>query len=138
MTSIEHSKKLALWLPGWYEMDQPLRLKQRTKMWFYRIPPSDFPNVEDFDFVFFNQLSAPDNCQVREATIGSIEHHQLGPLRQIDTQGLDYLFLTTPGETIVVNAEENPGSAKQASLDIKDWSLRVTLEEVSEPLTDLD
>jgi len=138
MTSIEHSNKLALWLPGWYELDQPLNRKQRTRMWFYQVPPSDIPNVEAFDFVFFNQLSNPDNCQVREATIGSIEHEQLGTLRQVDTQGLDYLFFTDAGETLVVNAEEKPGDAQQANLNITNWCLKVTLEDVSGPLTELD
>lgn len=136
MTPIEPSKKLALWLPGWYEMDQPLRVTQRVNLWFYRIPPADIPNVEDFDFIFFNQLSAPDNCQVREATVVSIEHHQLGPMREVETQGLDYVFFTTSGETIVVNAEENPGSTQPPTLNINDWSLRVILEDVSDPVTD--
>ncbi len=134
MNSTEPTRYNALWIPGWYEMDQPLQLHQTSTLWFYQNPPSDLPNVEDYDFVFFNQLSAATNCQVRKAVIKSITHPALGSIRQIDTQGLDYVFFTTVGDAVVVNAEESPGCVKNGAWDIQDWSMTVTLAEVSEPL----
>ena len=134
MNSTETTLYNALWMPGWYEMDQPLQLHQRSTLWFFQNPPSDLPDVEQYDFVFFNQLSAATNCQVRKALIKSITHPELGPIQQIDTQGLDYVIFTASGDAIVVNAEESPGSAKNAATDIQNWSMAVSLADVSEPL----
>jgi hypothetical protein len=136
MTTTQQSTKRALWVPGWYELDQPLTTGESGRLWFYQNPPLDVPNVESYDFVFFNQLSAAANCQVRTATIVSIEHPVLGPVRQIETSGLDYVFHPVEGVPIVVNAEEDPGQIYELPLEIKDWSVTVVLTDVSDPLVD--
>ena len=136
MTITEQSTRRALWVPGWYELDQPLVLGSHERLWFYQDPPNDLPNVESYDFVFFNQLSAAASCQVRFASIVSIEHPALGPLRQVETDGLDYIFHPVDGPAIVVNAEENPGLVSNGSSPIRDWSVSVTLSGVSEPVVD--
>ncbi len=136
MTTTEQTTKSALWVPGWYELDQPLSVGSHDRFWFYQNPPVDLLQAESFDFVFFNQTNSAANCQVRNATIRSIEHPTLGKIQKIDTDGLDYVFYPESGEEIIVNAEERPGVAYYESSQITDWSVSVTLENVSEPVSD--
>lgn len=135
MKATEHSTRTALWVPGWYELDQPLCVGENGRLWFYQKPPRDLPDVESYDFVFFNQLSASANCQVRTAEVLSIEHPVLGNLARIDTDGLDYVFHPVDGVPIVVNAEEDPGCSNE-NAEILDWSVSVRLGDVSEPVVD--
>lgn len=136
MTTTQPKTKTAIWIPGWYELDQPLTLGSTGRLWFYQQPPNDLPEVESYDFVFFNQLSAAANCQVRNAHIDSIEHSVIGPLKHINTNGLDYIFEPVEGEPITVNAEENPGQVLGDPVEFTDWSVVVTLSDVSEPIAD--
>ncbi len=127
----------ALWTPGWYEMDQSLAVGQRRRFWFFQSKPPigiHGNHAIEFDLVFFNQLDSSANCQVRFARIVEIKHKQLGLLSGIDTDGMDYIFVPIVGNEIVVNAEEDPGSTYDCSLEIDDWSVVVTLSEVSEPI----
>lgn len=137
MATTDQKTWTALWTPGWYELDQPLAVGQSDRFWFYRQAPADLPDVESYELVFFNQLSAVANCQVRTAQVESIEHPDLGSLARIDTDGLDYVFITAGGDRIVVNAEENPGTIFENPLSlpsIDDWSVSVVLGAISEPL----
>ncbi|MGI9518547.1 MAG: hypothetical protein ACR2NP_15940 [Pirellulaceae bacterium] len=136
MTTTEQRTRKALWVPGWYELDQPLYTGGYERFWFYQNPPADLPDVEDYDYVFFNQLSCAANCQVRNATIMSIEHPVLGSLRQIETDGLDYIFHPKSGEPLTVNAEEEPGKVFGEGPEIGDWSVTVMLTGVSDPVVD--
>lgn len=127
----------ALWTPGWYELDQSLVVGQKQRFWFFQTPPS-LDNDEPIDFVFFNQMASAANSQVRYARVLDIEHVDLGPLQRIDTDGLDYIFYPIDGNEVVVNAEEEPGSVyDDKELNISDWSVLVTLADVSEPVVDL-
>ena len=128
----------ALWTPGWYELDQTLVLGERQKYWFYQSPPASClessPNV---DLVFFNQLDSSQNCNVRYAKIVEMTHPQMGKLLKVDTDGLDYIFFPFDGEEVVVNAEEEPGVAYDRCVSDGDWSVIVTMTDVSEPVVDL-
>ena len=131
------AKQTALWVPGWYELDQTLALDERQKLWFFQSPPEEiFNGGTTPDFVFFNQLDSTTNCQVRFAKVVEMVHPQLGPLARIDTDGCDYLFFPVDGEEIVVNAEEDPGKTYDEKLKVEHWTVNVTLEEVSEPIVD--
>ena len=117
-----------------------MTLDSDGSLWFYQQPPTDLPktlpNGEAYDFVFFNQLSSAVNCQVRTAKVVSIEHAHIGPLKQINTNGLDYIFHPVEGEPITVNAEENPGQVLGDPVEFDDWSVVVGLANVSDPITD--
>lgn len=127
----------ALWTPGWYELDQSLVVGQNQRFWFFQTAPS-LNSDEPIDFVFFNQMASTANAQVRYARVLDIEHPDLGPLQRIDTDGLDYIFYPTEGPEVVVNAEEEPGSVyDNDDIEIADWSVLVTLADVSEPVADL-
>lgn len=125
----------ALWSPAWYELDQTLVLGERQKYWFFEAVPAGLEGSQnEIDLVFFNQPDPTENCSVRYAKIVEMSHPTLGQLLKIDADGLDYIFFPVDGEEIVVNAEEHPGVASDANLEIKTWSVRVQLEDVSEPV----
>lgn len=129
------SNQTALWTPGWYELDQTLVLGQRQKFWFFQTPPDECKAMaEEVDLVFYNQLDSTKNCNVRYAKIVEMHHPQLGQLLRVDTDGMDYIFFPVEGEEIVINAEEEPGSAYDNNVDVDDWSVYVKLAEVSEPV----
>jgi hypothetical protein len=134
----------AIWTPGWYELDQSLVLGELQKYWFFNFPPQCEASLGESnqfpcDLLFFNQLDSSENCCVRYARIQQMVHPQLGPLMKIDTDGLDYIFYPVEGEEVVVNAEENPGEIvnPQWEMTIEDWSVLVTLSEVSEPVGEI-
>lgn len=132
------SNQTALWTPGWYELDQSLVVGERQKFWFFQTPPDECKTLgENVDLVFYNQLDSTRNCTVRYAKVVEMHHPQLGQLLRVDTDGLDYIFFTTEGEEIVVNAEEEPGTTYQGNFDVDDWSVFVTLAEVSEPVAEV-
>lgn len=134
---MEHTEQMtqtALWMPGWYELDQPIIVGETSRFWFFQNPPSDYPDVESFDFVFFNQLSSASNCQVREARIVGISHPQLGEIQRIDTDGLDYIFCKADGSELIVNAEEDPGTVYDVPVEVENWAINVCLTDVSDPL----
>ena len=128
----------AIWTPGWYELDQTLTLGERQKFWFFHDPPQAM--IKDKlrpEFVFFNQMSSFANCEVRYARIEEMSHPKLGRLQRIDTDGLDYIFVPVIGPEVAVNAEEDPGYTYDSQLDIEDWTVFVSLSEVSEPVSEV-
>lgn len=132
------TEKYALWTPGWYELDQTLVIGERQKFWFFHEPPAECnPFTQAVDLVFFNELDSTKNCEVRYAKVLEIKHPQLGSLLRVDTDGLDYIFFPVEGEEVVVNAEENPGSTYESNVLIEDWSILVSLSEVSEPVGEI-
>ena len=130
----ESQTKNAIWIPSWYEMDQSVLVGTSCKFAFYQESPKlEIDN--DYDLVFFNQLDSDANQEIRFALVREIYHQQLGQLMRVDTDGLDYVFTPIDGDDIFVNAEEEPGKAYET--DISDWTLRVILENVSDPMNDL-
>ena len=128
----------ALWMPGWYELDQSIAVDQIAEFCFYTDPVESLiqraetesrpPRV---DLVFFNSLMTSRKSRVCKARVVSIEHPVLGALRSIEARGLDYVFLKCSGEAIVVNAEEDPGAVQTAGMpQIDDWTTTVTLADV--------
>ncbi len=136
------AKQTALWVPGWYELDQTLTLGEMQKLWFFQTPPEAILHEgvgigeATPDYVFFNQLDSTTNCQIRFARVTEMIHPQIGPLTRIDTDGCDYLFFPVDGEEIVVNAEENPGQSYDEDLNVSDWAVHVMIEDVSDPIID--
>ncbi len=135
MTKTETQK--AVWKPSWYEMDQSLTVGTPGKFWFFQdMPTMEWEFVDPIDLVFFNQLDSATNSEVRFARIDEIFHPVLGPLNRVDTDGLDYIFALANGTEIVVNAEEEPGQTYDDGLEIEDWSVLVTLTEISDPASE--
>lgn len=163
--------KRALWRPGWYQLDQSIRVGQFERFAFFapasstlaQRPASKLAGEKSkrksggkksagrkqsslpadlnseyaggpLDLQFFNRtITDQVHPLVRFARVLEIVHPKLGPLESVDTTGLDYIFKPVDGEGIFVNAEESPGEAYDLDQPIKDWSLIVTLDDVSEP-----
>lgn len=128
---------LALWRPAWHEMDQSLSVGEHGRFWFDR---SHGPSADVADhgvtFVFYNQSMSHQGSEVRCATIVDLKHDQLGALSRIDTDGLDYVFQTTDGREVIVNAEEEPGALYDSDLQVPGWNVWVTISNVTEPVAD--
>ncbi len=134
---------LAIWVPSWYELDQPMRVNdvgrfvffQSTPTWLNEQSPLGEPStLGDVDFVFFNQLLNDTPWEARTARVVSIVHPLLGQLSAVDTCGLDYKFTLADGQILCVNAEEDPGHCEDAEVDKTGWSLKIWFAGVSQPL----
>ena len=128
--------KKAVWRPSWYEMDQSIAVGSDSRFCFYQDSRGQGLD-EEIDFSFFNQLDSDANSETRFATVAGICHSVLGPLSRVDTDGLDYIFTLLDGTDVVVNAEEEPGKSYDDGIEIEDWSVVVSLVNVSEPLGDV-
>ena len=126
----------AIWIPGWFELDQPLEVGVHERYWFFENPPEeDAPQADSYDLMFFNRLTSETNCVIRQATVVEISHPELGQFRRIDTDGLDYVFYPLEGDQpLIVNAEEEPGMIYDRAGKITDWTMHVVLSNVSEPV----
>lgn len=140
----------AIWRPAWHRLDQPLRVGQTGRFWFFASQnqdpdrvgqsPDDGPRAGAGPFLqFFNRtVSARHVPEVRAGTVVSIVHAQLGSLQSVDTAGLDYRFVASDGTTHSVNAEEDAGALyDEPDLKIGDWSVEVFLHGLSSPLADI-
>ncbi len=130
--------RTAFWKPGWHCNDQSLQLGQAGEFWFYADPqtPEDSGSMAQRPpLQLFNRTVSDDHVpQLRSATVVGIEHPVLGPLAGIDTSELDYVFRTVGGDDYVVNAEEEPGMVyDMEQVQVKDWTITVTLLDVSGP-----
>lgn len=139
----DSDQQTAIWTPGWYELDQTLVLGQTQKFWFFETLPDSVSQTEQAggdpgaSLMFFNKSDTSENCVARFARIDEMHHPQLGSILRVDTDGLDYIFFPVEGEEVIVNAEEEPGLAYDLDPPISDWSIGVTLSDVSEPIADV-
>lgn len=129
----------AIWIPSWYELDQPLRVNEVGRFVFFQSTPDWITGVPpelatDFDFVFFNQLVGDTPWEAHTARVVAIDHPTLGSISSVDTYGLDYVFQGENGQQWVVNAEEDPGVCADADGEVDNWGLRVWLADVSSRL----
>ncbi len=125
----------AIWMPSWYGMDQSLAVGVEDRFYFYA-DHSSIKSDEEVDLMFLNQTNAEDDGQLRMAHVIEIYHKTLGSLARIDTNGLDYVFTTVDGTDVLVNAEEEPGNTYDTGLKVEDWSVVVSLTNVSKPTPD--
>ncbi len=126
---------LALWKPVWHERDQSLVLGQQQRIWFCRrCAPSTDVDGNSVSLVLYNQSVEPQNRELRFATIVHLKNDVLGELKRVDADGLDYTFETVSEVKWIVNAEEEPGVIYDSDLRVADWSVWLTLSDVSEPV----
>ena len=142
---IERELTTALWIPGWYALDQPLVTGSFERFLFFREVPFEIlarpeilsylgdqePNI---DLVFYNTLPKQPFFEIRYGRILRIEHAELGFINQIKTNGLDYVVDPVDAKPISVNAEEMPGLTAEDQPKIDNWTMRVVLSDVSEPI----
>jgi hypothetical protein len=132
----------AAWIPGWYELDQPLEVGAEGEFIFWRVVPDYLGNSKDL--VFYNTLWHERNGVFGTGKISEIRHPQLGNIRKIDTRGLGYTITLLDGTEFLVNAEEEPGKMfegepgdwTESRRVISDWQCEVTFEALSELSTE--
>ena len=126
----------AIWIPAWHELDQTLSVGLRQKFCFFEHVPDHLAGqVAKDQMLFFNDSDPDQDCDIRFARIESMDHAALGPLLRVDTWGLDYILYPADGEEVVVDAEEDPGRIQLGwASTVDDWTIRVRLVEISEPL----
>ena len=125
----------ATWRPAWHELDQTLILDLRQRYFFFPSSMSSQQDDSEPALVFFNGVDPAIEGEVRFAKVVKIEHKDLGELLRVDTFGLDYILYPCSGEEIVVDADEEPGIVRSGSGPVEDWSLRVTLTEISDAIS---
>jgi hypothetical protein len=127
--------RAAEWRPGWYELDQPIEIGLAAEFAFF---PLDPPQESCSVLQFYNTLWHPEEAIAARGVIAKITHRQLGPLRRVDTEGLEYTFVLLDGRELVVNAEEEPGKIyepidgewRAAPQQFDDWTLAVEFAEL--------
>ena len=128
----------AAWVPGWYELDQPLEVGLEAEFVFWRIVPDYLRRPERL--VFYNDTWRPEQGVFAQGKIASIRHPELGEIRKVDTRGLDYTIILLDGTMLAVNAEEypgkiyegQPGAWVESPRALSDWTLEVEFESISE------
>ena len=127
----------AIWYPAWHALDQTLVVGLRQRYFFFQSLPKRIASMassEQPDLVFFNGLDSATDSQIRFANIVRIEHPDIGEILRVDTFGLDYIIYPTNGEEIVVDGEEEPGTVLSGWDPIKDWTMQVEMEQISNPI----
>lgn len=130
---------VAAWVPGWYELDQPLVVGMTAEFSFWRDVPELLRGPEPL--VFHNSLRHAGEVLVAWGTIGAIRHPELGEVARVDTRGLDYRIVLVDQTEILVNAEEEPGHASRLvngawtplEPQVRDWRFVVTFSTLAVP-----
>lgn len=132
----------AAWIPGWYELDQPLEIGVEDEFVFWRVVPDYL--LDSADLVFYNTLWHEGDGVFGTGRILMIQHPELGDIRKIDTRGLDYTITLMDDSELLVNAEEEPGKMyegrpgnwTESKRVISDWQCAVAFEPLSELSTE--
>jgi hypothetical protein len=131
----------AWWDPGWYNLDQSLKLGERARFAF--VPGKALPS-SGFDLVFAHTLGG--GRELRSATVDDIEHARFGRVEEVDTSQFgQYTFRFVAGWWVTIETEEAVGHLNAVSSDppvthfdrewayTSGWALAVTLSDVDEP-----
>jgi hypothetical protein len=121
----------AIWFPFWYELDQSISVGEVRAFDFFKTPPERIANE---GLPVFYHGNWDEKCRrlydTRTVRILGIRHSQLGAIRSIDTNDLDYQFVMEDGGVLQVNAEETPGVVYAVAEPVVDWRVFVELESV--------
>lgn len=132
----------AVWIPGWYALDQSLEIGVEDEFVFWRVTAYTLGNSRGL--VFYNTVWHEGDGVFGTGRILTIRHPELGDIRKIDTRGLDYTITLMDGAELLVNAEEEPGKIfdgqpgdwTESKRVILDWQCAVTFDALSELSTE--
>jgi hypothetical protein len=129
----------AWWDPGWYNLDQSLKVGQHDTFAFCW--PSTIAKP-GYDLVFANSTGI--DWDYRSATVESVEHARFGSLDEVDTTRFgQYTFRFHDGRWVTIEAEQDLGLVNHASpdfpveacdrawADTSGWALAVVLSDVT-------
>jgi len=122
----------AIWIPYWYELDQPIEVGLDTEFEFFIEPPESLRH--DGLAVFAN---GPDRDSTRTLPrrILKISNAELGDILKVSTDGLVYSITLADGSVLEVEAEENPGKIENSTRVINDWRMVVEMTANHEDVT---
>lgn len=102
------------WDPGWYNLDQSVKVGQRDTFAFLRAAPPP-----GYDVVLANDVGTPGYTWDHwSATVESMEHHHFGVVVEVDARPFgQYTFTFGDGRWVTIEAEEGPGHVNDASRD---------------------
>lgn len=109
------------WTPFWYELDETIIVGDVD--WFCITDKGTFKN---------GCYSANEVYPAAKMEIVRITHPVLGDIKGIVTIGLDYTIYLNSGETIIVNAEEEPGKIYDTDYLVNEWSFDVLVNVIEE------
>ena len=128
----------AAWIPGWYALDQPVKVGLTSDFWFFKDPRTEVLHRGPERLVFYNALWGSHAALGGSGTITRITSPELGDILEVDTKSepFDYAFHLADGTTIEVNAEEQPGwvwdGTEWSPPRVDNWHLTVELDSLSE------
>ncbi|MCP3934211.1 MAG: hypothetical protein GY708_02435 [Actinomycetia bacterium] len=134
MTARVGDAKTAVWLPGWYNLDQSIVVGQSNDFVVYTELP-DLTHVawlrQTPDIVFYNSLLQPDSWTRLALKVLSINHPEIGALSAVRTERFGVYEFEAANRTYEVEAEEGPGVCWDTSVSVPSWG--VLVEVVEEP-----
>lgn len=135
MTAVE-----AVWIPGWYNLDQSLFVGDRQTFAFFREIPDYLRG--NGELVFYNDLWYAENAFFADALVAAVSHAVLGAIQKIETRFGEYALTLADGTRLWVESEQAPGVVYDRFDDrgrlvesdwiIEDWKMQVTLHDMSE------
>jgi hypothetical protein len=125
------TRKLALWVPTWYNLDQTVTSGQSNDYIFFVTIPDLGEDLQsaNIDLVFFNSLMGdPTEWATQRFLVASIRHPELGELEAIRTDQFgSYKFYSAAGRMYEVEAEQNPGWCYDPSVTTAYWACTIEL-----------
>lgn len=76
----------AAWIPGWYALDQPLKVGLTSDFWFFKDPRTEVLHRGPERLVFYNALWGSHAALGGSGTITRITSPELGEIREVDTE----------------------------------------------------
>ena len=107
------------WSPFWYNFDQTIIVGDKDYFYIY-------PNENKFA----NDPSSSDDQEIFGEVL-RIKHNELGELKGIITNALNYNFYLINGKHIEVNSEERPGEIENGSdeiIKVNNWIVSVEIK----------
>lgn len=112
----------AIWFPGWYCCDQPVAVDEVRDIDFFHTPPEWVQHGGRR--VFYNSDWSEGSRHLfytQRMLIRSIRHPVMGPVRAIETGGLDYVMTLTDGRVFRIDSEERCGCVSDWPEPSQDW-----------------
>ncbi|MCG7500219.1 hypothetical protein MHO82_25560 [Vibrio sp. Of7-15] len=112
-------QKLCKYRFHWYELDQPLKVGEVVELTCVK----GSEPLEIHSGFTCSESTISVHCK-----IVSIHHPELGYIKNIDTEGLDYCLTLANGKSLSVEAEEDPGNVYSFPIKPKAWNFQVLIE----------
>lgn len=105
----------------WYELSQSIAVGDSKEFYFFKeIEPLTF-----YCGILHLDRAVKNRCKIEEIT-----HSELGRIKSINTEGLDYHITLEAGDEFTINAEEEPGTVYGFHHPPQSWIFKVKLSNI--------